>query len=78
MARLGCPVNPDPRKGEPDDERAECHTRGLEIFLRNRGNQTEWNPEGAWMADLKKAGERVECLWSKSNDLRQSRRAEKS
>jgi hypothetical protein len=32
----------------------------------------------AWMADLKKAGERVECLWSKSNALRQSRRAEKS
>jgi hypothetical protein len=51
---------------------------GWKSFQETRLPKLNGTLKTAWMADLKKAGERVECLWSKNQDLRQSRRVEKS
>ncbi len=51
---------------------------GWKSFPETRATMMNGIPKTVWMADVKKAGERVDCLWSKTHALRQSRRAEKS
>ncbi len=51
---------------------------GLKSFQEARVTKLNGTLKTVWMADFKKAGERVECLWSKTHDLRQNRKVEKS
>jgi hypothetical protein len=40
---------------------------GWKSFPETGGPMMNGTRKTVWMADLKKAGERVECLWSKSH-----------
>jgi hypothetical protein len=36
-------------------------------FQETKVTKLNGTPKTAWMADLKKAGDRIECLWSKNH-----------